>query len=210
MNSSIPAGTVCRFGTFRTGSTTGPIIPPASNPYTPYYNTGGNLTSYAYNQTTTFLFGNSDSTPSNNLLWIKMSNTLLVADRNLLCDISWQQIYKNPNGNAQNTTQTSIIGAATGTAVVIDGHTYRVRLLTGGTQIGLVADSEWNALLALSPSNDVIHWSQCKSWCSETRSYGGNDFRPLRGFDSAGHWTNIKSNHVDAAEGFRPALELIS
>lgn len=194
-------GSVITLGTFRTGSATGSIIAPASRPYSSSYSGGysgasisgtGNLT--AYNSGTTYAFGNSDSTASNNLKWIKMSDKLLVCDRNLLCSISWNQINS--------------LGWVNGTNVTIDGYTYKVRLLTGGTS-SPGTGSEWNTLTSLTTSDDVMHWQYCYSWCSETSADGNSSYRPIRGYHSAAYWSYNSATYTGANYGFRPALELV-
>ena len=116
-----------------------------------------------------------------------------MADRNLLCNISWNQI--------------NALGWITGsTTVTIDGHTYKVRLLTGGTSSSDTG-SEWNTLTSLTTSDDVMHWQYCASWCSETLAHGAVS---RRGWNSATDWNCSFPTVTSVDYGFRPALELVN
>lgn len=218
-DSSVSPGTVVSFGTFRIrkGSTEDTIIQPATLPYASAL--GGNLTEYVENNAYYYHFDDSGENEGNNLRWIKLSNTLLVADRNLLCGLSWQNIRLNTTIKETNHAKESdnskdrIIGASESTIVTIDGHKYRIRLLTGEHSSSTSADTtEWGKLVVLtSGSDDIMHWKWCYSWCDDYSQNGNTYYYALRGFDSASCICSsaITSSFSDVSFGFRPALELI-
>ena len=209
-------GEVLSGGTFRKNTREGAIIAPATHPYGREYNGGrygasisgpGNLE--YYEDGTDYIFSDSDSVESNNIKWIKLSDRVMVADRNLLCMISWYEIYKIKSTISNITDQSNIIGATTGTTAIIDGHTYRIRLLRGITTSDYF--SEWDTLLKrVTQADNMMHWQDCYSWCSDlTGDDGYSTTRPARGFTSFNGRTSLSPTSGGENQGFRPVLELL-
>lgn len=126
--------------------------------------------------------------------WIKVSNNMLIADRNLLRGISWSEI---------NTP-----GFIYGTSVMIDGKSYTIRSLSGGGSSSNTSGSEWDQYIINGPypsSNVMWHWSGSASWTSTASS---STEAVLRGGGTVYDWTtDAKSDYADY-NGFRPCLIL--
>lgn len=191
-------GSVVTGGTFKiNGVTTAPATMPYSSSYTSDHASDGTATGNlpAYSSSNTYAFGDSEG-QGKDLKWVKVSDKLFIADRNLLCSISWNQI--------------SSLGFLNGsTTVTIEGKTYKIRLISGGESS---AGGEWNTYVvngSAGTSNSVWHWEGCYSWCSETTANGYSNCRPVRGYDSAADWNCDDATRTYWNYGFRPALELV-
>lgn len=128
--------------------------------------------------------------PGKELQWVKV-NGLLVADRCVCINVSWEQLDSQ--------------GLVFGTLVQIDGQFYLFRCLKVGAQKD--ASNEWDAALdETGESNDLWHWENQYFWGQETpKDWASN--RAVRGFHSARDWLNSPATNRFPSVGFRPALE---
>ena len=116
--------------------------------------------------------------------WVKVADNLLIADRNLLHYISWDNLNDR--------------GYITGVTVTIDGIQYTVRSLTY---------DEWDTYIVNGPAgtdNETWHWLNCYSW---TQRISGS-WAYLRGFSSISDNTSQQSNTGVISSGFRPVLQI--
>ena len=124
------------------------------------------------------------ATPSKTISWVPV-NGLLIADRCLLTDISWDDI------EAQ--------GLVFGREIELCGFRFRARLLKVGNSEGV--PNEWDAALDVVGENDDLwHWEDMFFWGQETVAITA----------SARGWSWSRSSNRDARLGFRPALEPLS
>lgn len=139
---------------------------------------------------------------------------LFVAMKTIRHSLSWDDI---------NTA-----GAVTGTATVnINGKTYKVRLLTGGTTNPSSGGDggEWNKVMYALHEDTMPPWASYSdtdlltissagtgshSWCQET-SLSDPAKRVLRG-GSGGvtYWGAGDATYVGSSHGWRPVLEIVS
>ena len=178
-----------------------------------------------------YTFGNTPSDDANKLQWVKIKDgdkTLLVCDRVILVNVSWDDL----NGQ----------GYVTGKTVTIDGAKYKCRLLTGGSNYrngdpyagGSPTNNEWDRFITReevvsglpapvssdldtnqnstdfnSTHNKFWNWFYVYSWCQET--YSGNaSNRAIRGYLSARYYNWNTSSYRSANYGFRPVLEILN
>lgn len=182
---SLPEGDPVYFGTFRAN---GSIIAPTEAPMSVAYT--GDL--HEYDPEVNYTFGSTD-TAANSIKWIKISDTVMIADRNLMCNVSWNDL--------------DMYGWANGTKVEIDGYIYRIRLMTGGAS-GKENTSEWKSFMENYSDNDLSHWVNCYSWCST--SYAAEPTQKVaRGFSGYDYWRNINASYRGPEVGFRPVLEIL-
>lgn len=124
--------------------------------------------------------------------WVKPNGmNLLIADRVLLANISWEDLAKNSFIRGKQTT--------------IGGQRFRCRLL----QIGAEPDApnEWDQALNITGvDNFVWHWKEMLFWGLEAMPKQEN-LHAVRG-QSPNHWTCLSSTRTDDI-GFRPALEFL-
>ena len=150
-----------------------------------------------------YSIGNTPPAEANQLQWIKIvdgSKTLLICDRNILVNVSWDDL----NG----------VGWVKGKKITIDGAEYNLRLMTGGSNCrsgsdyysgGTPTNNEWdrfvtreevieglpaptssdldstqNATDLNGASNKLWNWYYCYSWVQETYS-GSSSYRAYRG-----------------------------
>jgi hypothetical protein len=154
---------------------------------------------------------------------------LLVADRNLLVNISWDDL------NAQS--------LVSGKTITIDGQQYKLRLLTAGSNYrsgtdaysgGSPTTNEWDQIIVNeanyagfpipaasdldttqdatdfnSAHNQYWNWFYIYSWGKET--YTGNSaYRAIRGYYSARSWNYFSSGSRYTNLGWRPVLEFLN
>lgn len=127
--------------------------------------------------------------------WVKPDGmNLLIADRVLLANISWQQLQSE--------------GLIYGTRVKVDGQRFVCRSLS---IFNKDAEPEWDkALKIVGNSNDVWHWDRIYSW-SQTADSGLSSHRCGYGYRSAKHALSFykeDGNHT-VEIGFRPVLEIL-
>lgn len=128
------------------------------------------------------------------ITWVKPSGlNLLVADRVLLVDVSWQDLNND--------------GFVAGKRILIDGQYFRCRLL----QVGAVKDkgvpNEWDkALNETVEDNTLWHWEEMYFLGADISAYGMKH-RAVRGYSSARYWSDNHAARRNMFVGFRPALE---
>ena len=157
------------------------------------------------------------------------SKKLLISDRVLLVNVSWDDL------NAQ--------GLIFGKTITIDGQQYKLRLLTGGSNYrsgtdaysgGSPASNEWDRIIVNeagfsglpvpaasdldntqnstdfnSAHNQFWNWFYIYSWAQETYT-GGSAYRAIRGYSSARNWYCYSSGYRYAYVGWRPVLEVLN
>lgn len=174
---------------------------------------------------------NTDASDTYKIQWREVNKDgkkYLIADRNLLVSVSWDDL------NAQN--------LIFGKNVTIDGHQYKLRVLTGGTERrelgtdlkGGKLPNEWDeiivnesnfpglpkpsgndfnhnldAILYIGAHNEFWNWYRCYSLCQDvtTNDNGRNAFR---GHTTVNTWgqNTLKLRHQ--GHGWRPVLEVLS
>lgn len=129
--------------------------------------------------------------PGLELQWVRLQNGILIADRCVCSNISWEQLNQS--------------GFIYGTPIQIDGHAYLCRSLCVGSKKG--DPNEWDtALDEVGSKNDIWHWKDMFFWGQEQAEKYPADYS-RRGFDSAGYWSHAFVSHKSAYSGFRPVLE---
>ena len=122
--------------------------------------------------------------------WVK-ANGLLIADRCVCTDISWEQLDDQ--------------GLVFGTLIQIDETTYLCRCLTVGAEEDV--PNEWDTVLdEAGEDNEIWHWEDQYFWGQETLENRALR-RAVRGYYSAHDWGHIIATNRHAGVGFRPALE---
>ena len=179
-----------------------------------------------------YSIGNTPPAEANQLQWIKIvdgSKTLLICDRNILVNVSWDDL----NG----------VGWVKGKKITIDGAEYNLRLLTGGSNCrsgsdyysgGTPTNNEWDRFVTREEvieglpaptssdldstlnstdfngaNNKLWNWLGCYSWVQETYS-GSSSHRASRGYPSARRWNCGSSSDRYSRIGFRPVLEVLN
>ena len=131
------------------------------------------------------------SVPGMEIQWVRLSSGLLIADRCVCTQISWEQLHSQ--------------GLVFGTVIQIDGKGYLCRCLKVGIKGGDA--NEWDAALAeVGEDNEVWHWAGQYFWGQETPE-GWASSRAVRGYHSARNWNYYDATYRDVHVGFRPALD---
>ena len=134
-----------------------------------------------------------DTISSFAIQWVRLSNGLLVADRCICNNVSWEQL------NAS--------GLVFGKVIQIDGSWYLCRCLKVGAKGG--DSNEWDVALAEAGEDDGIwHWKGQYFWGQETPE-GWASSRAVRGYYSARLWSYYYVSNRFVYVGFRPALEAL-
>ena len=129
-----------------------------------------------------------DFADGNSLSWVVV-NGLLIADRPLLVNISWDDL------DAQ--------GFVAGKEVEFNGQEFLCRLLSVGAKRG--DPNKWDAALdAVGDDDEIWHWENQFFWGQESV---GALYGAFRGYRSARYWDYFSSSYRDTGMGFRPALE---
>lgn len=122
--------------------------------------------------------------------WVAV-NGILIADRCLLTNISWDDL------DAQ--------GLVFGKEITVQGFRFQIRLLKVGSEDNV--PNEWDAALDTVGEYDALwHWHGKYFWGQESVS-GVASYRANRGYFSARLWDWFNSSFRYASLGFRPALE---
>ena len=146
---------------------------------------------FACNETTNFFLG--DTASGKELQWVKLKNGLLVADRCVCIEVSWEQLHK--------------AGLVFGTLVTIDGEAYLCRCLKVGAKDH--EPNEWDAALdEAGEDSELWHWDEALFWGQETFEYSSS-FRTVRGWAHARLWDIDDVATRAPHTGFRPALEYL-
>lgn len=224
-------GDLIKLGTLYLGNAkkTKPTRPWRTDTTPPGASSVGDITSFSTGQT--IEIRDTDSVDAYKLQWREVNvdgKKLLVADRNLLVNVSWDDL------NAQS--------LVFGKTINIDGQQYKIRLLTGGTNYrngdhyagGTPSNNEWDRIIANESSiqglpipaasdldssqnstdfnsahNKFWNWFYCYSWVQETQ-VSNSSYRVLRGNTSARYLTWTTQSHRNAGHGWRPALEVLN
>lgn len=134
-----------------------------------------------------------DTISSFAIQWVRLSNGLLVADRCICNNVSWEQL------NAS--------GLVFGKVIQIDGSWYLCRCLKVGAKGG--DPNEWDAALAEAGEDDEVWcWTGQYFWGQETPEDWVSG-RAVRGFHSARDWNYYDATSRIVNVGFRPALEAL-
>jgi len=137
----------------------------------------------------------AEASGTETICWVKPDGmNLLIADRVLLTNISWNELSKH--------------GFVLGKELVLDNRRYRCRLL----QVGTAWDetNEWDTVLdATSESNDLWHWEHSYFWGQDVAAVN-KSLRAVRGYSSARYWTYTSHVSKNIFDGFRPVLEILS
>lgn len=186
----------------------------------------GDITSFSSGQT--IEIRDTDASDAYKIQWREVnagSKKLLVADRNLLVNVSWNDL------NAQS--------LVFGKTITIDGQQYKLRLLTVGSNRrngdrytgGTPTNNEWDQIIVneagysglptpslsdldtdqtsadySSAHSQYWNWLYIYSWGQETFSDNG----VLRGYYSARYWDYSGASHRNPDCGWRPVLEVLN
>lgn len=137
-----------------------------------------------------------DTQEGSAITWVKPDGVeYMVADRTLLCNISWVELDRL--GYVEGYS-----GYAQGRMVIIDGRLYHCRLLE---EDEFILDDEWTvALLHTNIKKELWHWQDTQFWMRRTR---GKSYIPIT---SGGKRCNITEEMgpetTQTTIGFRPAL----
>lgn len=124
--------------------------------------------------------------------WVAV-NGILIADRCLLTNISWDDL------DAQ--------GLVSGKEITVQGFRFQIRLLKVGSEDNV--PNEWDAALDTVGEYDALwHWHG-KYFCGQESVSGVASHRAFRGCNSARYWHLSSSGNRSVGVGFRPALELL-
>ncbi|WP_393965169.1 Ig-like domain-containing protein [Exiguobacterium sp. S22-S28] len=225
-------GDLVKLGTLYMGGTKviRPTIPwdNAGQPYTGAGN--GNISNFTAGAT--LEIRDTSATEADQIYWREVtdgSKKLLVADRNLLVNISWNDL------NAQN--------LITGKTITINGQQYLVRSMTGGSNYrsgsdaysgGSPSTNEWDRIITNesnfaglplpvatdldttqnatdknSTHNQFWNWLGVYSWTQEIYT-SDSAYRSNRGFNSARNWGVTSASYRFSSVGWRPVLEVLN
>ena len=192
---------------------------------------GGNIPVFSAGQSLEIRDTDPDS--AYQLRWREVnigSKKLLIADRNILAQVSWDDL------NAQN--------LIFGKEITIDGQQYKLRVLTGGAErreggsgtsyAGGKLPNEWDDIIVneggytglpnpsatdldstlndtdkVSSHNQFWNWYYMYSWCQETYLHS-TATRANRGYYSARYWNNNSAATHNVDIGWRPVLEVLN
>lgn len=134
-----------------------------------------------------------DTVPGQELQWVKLQSGLLIADRCVCTNISWDQLNEK--------------GFIFGVPITIDGKTYLCRSLCVGIKGN--KPNEWDfALDEVGEDNAFWHWGNIYFWGQEISRYE-TSCREIRGSYSARGWSYGEATDQHMYVGFRPALEYL-
>lgn len=225
-------GDLIKLGTLYTGATKqlNPTRPWRGDTAVPGQSGTGNIPMFSPGQS--LEIRDTDPSDAYKIRWREVvvgAKKLLVADRNILHSVSWDDL----NGQ----------GLVTGKEITIDGQQYKLRLLTGGSNYrtgsdaysgGSPAANEWDQIITgeanypglpkpvasdldnaqnatdmASAHNQYWNWFYMYSWAQETYT-GSGSFRANRGYYSARYWNYYTSSNRSTIIGWRPVLEVLN
>ena len=207
-----------------------------ARPTKPWYSTNGsasstgNLLDYG-NGSNAIEIKDTDSNDAYKLQWVEVndgSDKILICDRNLLCDITWDRL--NTLGFCK--------AKGSGKTITIDGQQYELFMLSGGTsssaQSETTASNEWDKYIGNlgkysglptpqsqdlqnsssssnfnTAHNKIWNWAGCYSWCQNTTT-NGSSYRAFRGYGGARYWVSRDSSNFSFSIGWRPALRVLN
>ncbi|PPA85023.1 hypothetical protein C4A75_09605 [Brevibacillus laterosporus] len=150
------------------------------------------------------------ASPNGYFYFIKADNGLLISDRVVQCEISWQSINQGKCIEGLSIKLGNVIG--------------QVRSLSGGSKnipnIGVYPENnEWNTYIVNSTLNGNIvkgddyvwHWREMYSWsqdCYYDPNFSSKGvYRTVRGVISVGNYNYIQTDSKYSSYGFRPVFE---
>ena len=191
---------------------------------------GGNLPVFSAGQA--IEIRDTDASDAYKLRWREVNvgaKKLLVSDRNILEQVSWDDL--------------NALGLIAGKNITIDGQEYKLRVLSGGSNYrsgtdaysgGSPVANEWDQIivneanypglpkpnatdLGSGPTtaqrdgahNQFWNWYYMYSWAQETYT-GNGTYRALRGYYAARNWVRNTSSDRFTFFGFRPVLEVLN
>lgn len=185
----------------------------------PFPTTGNNALSYSSGN---IHIKDSESDTSNNLQWIEIidgEKHLYICDRNILFNISWEQL------NGQNLIN--------GKNIIIDNRLYRLRLPSGGSSQrtdgvpgskGNPIDNDWDkyinndskfpnmpddSMTGQTGANNILwNWHNAYTWCQESWSSNSSS-ATIRGNITSTYCISSTKTTRDSRNGYRPILEPI-
>lgn len=207
-----------------------------ARPTKPWYGTNGsapstgNLLDYG-NGSDAIGIKDTDSNDAYKLQWVEVndgSDKILICDRNLLCNITWDRL--NTLGFCGTKGR--------GKKITIDGQQYELFMLTGGAsssaQTETAASNEWDKYIGnlgkfsrlptpqsqdlqnsgssanfATAHNKIWNWAGCYSWCQNTTT-DGSSYRACRGYYGARCWNYFSSSYCNSGFGWRPALRVLN
>lgn len=203
-----------------------------ARPTKPWYGTNGSASSTgnlldAYSYASTLAIKDTDSDEAYQLYWREVnigSSKVLICDRNIACNITWNQL--------NNVGYCGKMGA--GKTITIDGQKYELFMMTGG-ESSSDTTNQWDQIIGNlgsysglpTPTSDDLNnsskvanftsthgafwnWAGCYSWCAETKTSNGSDYRPLRGSYGARYWDGNSCSGYNSNYGWRPALRVLN
>lgn len=204
----------------------------------PWYDTNGsasstgNLLNYGNSLSDAIEIKSTDSSDAYKLQWVEVndgSDKLLICDRNLLCNITWDRL-----------NDLGFCGAkGKGKTITIDGQQYELFMLTGGTsssvQTETVASNEWDKYIGnlgkfsglptpqsqdfphnsssasfTTAHNKIWNWAGCGSWCQNAIDNNSSSYRAYRGYRGARYWFHCNTYDSFNNLGWRPALRVLN
>lgn len=139
-------------------------------------------------------FSLGDTVPDRELQWVELNSGLLVADRCVCHDVSWDNLNN--------------LGFIFGKFIRIDGKDYICRSLKVGTRNGL--PNEWDdALNECGEADSLWHWNGQFFWGQEkpTKVSQREMLRICRGWSAARGSSEHHYARGGESMGFRPVLE---
>ncbi|MEK5068067.1 hypothetical protein [Sporosarcina sp. FSL K6-1508] len=152
---------------------------------------------------------------------------VLVADRNILTDITWDQLNEQ--------------GLVFGREVKLGGNRFKLRILTGGDRPfegdyelgGTPSNNEWDQIIVNLEENTSLpipteedfseyvsaesfngnhnkfwNWAYTLSWCQE-KFFEAGSYRVSRGYNSARSFHSTTASYRYVYIGWRPVLEVL-
>lgn len=131
-----------------------------------------------------------EAIPGKEIGWV-VANEMLIADRCILTNVSWDDLNTNNLVFGKDTT--------------IGGYRYQIRLLKVGAKKN--EPNEWDAALdTVGEDNELWHWMDVFFWGQETLMGPNLSRRAHCGCFSARGWGWDNASDRDKRLGFRPIL----
>ena len=187
----------------------------------------GNIYNNDNSTSTAIEIRDTDSADAYKLQWVEVkagSDTLLICDRNIVVNITWDRLkalgYCGKMGS--------------GKTITIDGQKYELFMLTCGDSSSVTSD-QWDQIIGnlgnypglptpnstdlndnlesadwSGASNKLWNWCGCYSWGAETKASGNSDYRSVRGYYGARYWYFYYPYFYYNSVGWRPALRVLN
>lgn len=187
----------------------------------------GNIYNNNNSTSTAIEIRDTDSADAYKLQWVEVkagSDTLLICDRNIVVNITWDRLKALGYCGKMGSRKT----------ITIDGQKYELFMLTCGDSSSVTSD-QWDQIIGnlgnypglptpnstdlndnqesadwSGASNKLWNWFGCYSWGAETKASGNSDYRPARGYYGARSWDNNYHYEYNDYTGWRPALRVLN